>query len=104
MSKDATINGLLQRIEKLERAVFRTAKPAPAKKAFDGATGGVRFLIDNNFFSRRRFFHEVEAELKKHDYHYSKSAIQMPLNRLSSSKGPLVALKDKGKKVYVKRK
>jgi len=104
MSKDSTLAELLRRIEKLERAVFGAPRPASSKKSFQGATGGIRFLIENNFFARRRLFHEVESELEKHGYHYSKQAMQMPLSRLSSAKGPLVTLKEKGRNVYVKRK
>jgi hypothetical protein len=104
MSKSPTISELLLRIEKLERAVFNAPRLPRPKKSFDGATGGIRLLIEEDFFARRRHFREVESELEKHGYHYSKQAMQMPLTRLSSKKGPLVALKEKGRNVYVKRK
>jgi len=42
--------------------------------------------------------------MQDNGYHYSRQAVQMPLTRLSTVGGPLVALKDKGKNVYVKRK
>jgi len=113
MGKNIDLDDLLRRVEVLERAVLGTAtakvkKPkarAPVSTAnFDGATGGVRFLISKNFFSARRVFSEIEKGLQDDSYHYSKQAIQMALTRLSAKGGPLVALKDKGKKVYVKRK
>lgn len=111
MKRDKTLSGILLRLEKLERAVFtsRNAKThakrsGPIKHEFMGATGGLRLLAVKSFFNQRRFFSEIETELRKQGYHYSKQAIQTPLNRLSSSGGLLVALREKGKKVYVKRK
>jgi hypothetical protein len=103
---------LIARIEALERAVFgvnrkRTAKSktaAPPADDFKGATGGLRLLISKSFFDRRRKFSEIENELNKQGYHYSKQAIQTPLNRLSVQSGPLVGLREQGHKVYVKRK
>ena len=61
-------------------------------------------LLSHGFFDHRRRFSEIEGELKKQGYHYSKQAIQTPLNRLSRQSGPLVGLKEQGHKVYVKRK
>jgi hypothetical protein len=104
MSKDVTLDQLLKRIEKLEKAAFGASKPAVKKDSFGGATGGLRFLVEKGFFGQRRLFRDIEEELKKNGYHYSKQAIQTPLNRLAVSSGPLVALKQGGKKVYVKRK
>ncbi len=102
---------LIARIEALERVVFG-ANPTPAKSqaaapptdGFQGATGGLRLLIVKSFFDRRRKFSEIETELNKQGYHYSKQAIQTPLNRLSVKTGPLVSLREQGHKVYVKRK
>lgn len=111
MAKNIDLKDLLRRVEALERAVLGTAT---AKKAivsapagdenFDGATGGVRFLIAEGFFNSRRSFAEVEKAMQENGYHYSRQAVQMPLTRLSAVGGPLVVLKDKGKNVYVKRK
>jgi hypothetical protein len=104
MAKDLTLDHLLKRVEKLEKAVFGGSKPAVKKGGFSGATGGLRFLVERGFFAQRRLFGDIEEEMKKHGYYYSKQAIQTPLNRLAVSSGPLVALKQGGKKVYVKRK
>jgi len=113
MGKNIDLEDLLRRVEALERAVLGTGT-AKAKKRkanapasgedFDGATGGVRRLIAEGFFNSRRSFAEVEKAMQDGGYHYSKPAVQMPLGRLSKVGGPLVALKDKGKNVYVKRK
>jgi hypothetical protein len=111
MKKDIDLQELVRRVEILERAVMGDEKPrngkpnASAKMGnFDGATGGVRFVFSKGFFDGRQVFAAVEKELQDNGYHYSKQAIQMALTRLSAKGGPLVALKDKGKKVYVKRK
>lgn len=111
MKKEADINDLLRRVEVLERAVLGDSKPKKAKLSepaiagnFDGATGGVRFIFSKGFFDGRQIFAAVEKELQANGYHYSKQAIQMALTRLSAKGGMLIALKDKGKKVYVKRK
>lgn len=104
MKTDHALNDLLRRVDKLERAVFGNRESKTAKPDFKGATGGLRLLVAKGFFDRRRFFSEIETELRKQGYHYSKQAIQTPLNRLSKIGGPLVSLREKGKKVYAKRK
>jgi hypothetical protein len=103
---------LVARIEALESAVFgSTASAKPKLQSskvpidnFKGATGGLRLLISKGFFDRRRKFSEIETELIKQGYHYSKQAIQTPLNRLSLQTGPLVGLREQGHKVYAKRR
>jgi hypothetical protein len=97
---------LVLRVEKLERAVFGTGNPKAItqRQAFKGATGGLRWLVSKGFFDRKQKFGEIEAELRKHGYYYSKQAVQTPLNNLSRKGGPLVGFKEKGKKVYAKRK
>ena len=111
MAKNIDLEDLLRRVEALERAVLgggkeKKAKVASSPKAgnFGGATGGVRFIFSEGFFDRRQVFAAIEKKLQDNGYHYSKQAIHMALTRLSAKGGPLVALKDKGKKVYVKRK
>lgn len=104
MKNDNAMTDLLRRVSKLERAVFGDRKAKVVKSDFKGASGGLRLLLSKGFFDRRRFFSEIEAELQKQGYHYSKQAIQTPLNRFSTSGGLLVGLKERGKKVYAKRK
>jgi hypothetical protein len=108
MTKQSSHSDLVSRIEALERAVFGV-KPKPRARAvtedeFKGATGGLRLLLSKGFFDRRRQFSEIETELNKRGYHYSKQAIQTPLNRMSRQGGPLVGLREQGHKVYAKRK
>ncbi len=102
MTKD--LSDLARRVEKLEQAVFGGGKPKAVKQSFEGATGGLRLLVTDGFFNRARYFSEIETELRKRGYLYSKQAIQTPLNWLSASRGPLVSIRDKGRKVYAKRK
>ncbi len=99
---------IVRRIERLEKAVFAdTAKPT-AKKAesntHKGATGGIRLLIEEGFFNHKRHFGDVCSAASERGYHYSKQAFQEALKRLSMKDRTLVALEEKGKKVYAIRK
>ena len=108
MEEKEQIKNILSRLEKLEKEVFRTTKQSPKveKKGqnFSGTKGGVLFLISKGYFNQRRSAPDVKVELSKNNYHYSIQVVQTALNRISKSKGELVAMKDGGKKVYVKRK
>lgn len=96
-----------QRLTRLEKAVFEgTDKPANKKpaKGFGGATGGVRFLISKSYFKKKRALAEIRSALEQHDYHYSAQAVHEALKRLIQKGGPLVSLREGGKKLYVNRK
>lgn len=109
-TEDKVLKNIIYRLEKLEGAFFGSAKKAVNKaptdtKKYKGATGGIRLLADEGFFDKKRSFGEVCKALEGKDYHYTKQAVQTPLNNLSSSKGKLlVALIEKGEKRYAKRK
>lgn len=96
------------RLTRLEEAVFKktTASRGIAKKSdnFSGPSGGLRYLLSRGFFSEKRFLADVRNTLAKNGYHYSAQAAQTSLNRLSKPGGPLVTIKQDGKKVYVARK
>jgi hypothetical protein len=107
--KEKEIINILKRIEKLETAVFGSATKvkklaAKDKSGYEGPTGGIRLLIDKGFFDAKRTLADVRARLAENGYHYSIQAAQTGLNRLSKTGGPIVALKEGGKKAYVKRK
>jgi len=107
--REQITKNILTRIERLETAIFgKQKKPLitlPKKgENFRGATGGLRLLISKGFFNSKKTFAEIRKGLASQDYHYSNQAIQTPLNNLSKSGGPLVSFKEKGKKVYAKRK
>lgn len=108
MTKDEKIIAdLISRVEKLEREVFADKKiksKSAGKENFQGATGGLRYLVSKGFFDRKRTFGEIKKALAGNNYHYSNQAVQTPLNNLSKAGGLLVSLKEDGKKVYAKRK
>lgn len=107
MNIERVVRDLQSRVEKLERAVFvknRKLLGNAEQQNFKGATGGLRLLMTKGFFDRKRTFREITGALADHHYHYSKQAVQTPLNKLSKPGGPLVGFKEKGKKVYAKRK
>jgi hypothetical protein len=98
-----------QRIARLEAAVFGRkgrAKSAAEKKPsdFSGATGGVRFLMSKGLFKKKNHLADIRTALTDHGYHYSAQAVHEALKRLTAKSGPLVSLKEGGKKVYVERK
>ena len=104
------VEKIFSRLDKLEHEVFGTQKRISDKQAADlkkytGATGGIRLLADESFFDQKRQFNEVRKALEDKEYHYSKQAVQAALNNLSTFKGNvLVALNEKGRKLYAKRK
>lgn len=108
MASNDDMTNLEARIERLEKAVFgpKAKKVStPAQQGdFTGPKGGVLLLISKGYLGKRRTARDVMAELEKNDYYYRIQVVQTTLNRLSSPKGPLTALKVASQKVYVKRK
>lgn len=105
-------NSIIERLDRLEKHVFGDGGKQKLrggqrnqKSDFSGPTGGLRFLVSRNFFKTKKSFSDIRAELEKHGYHlYSPQAVDTGLRRLSRLKGPLVALKQGGKKFYGERK
>lgn len=96
---------ILLRLGRLERVVFgEQDKKNFKKQSFKGPKGGVLFLISKGFFKTKKDATKTKLELEKHDYYYKREVVQTALNRLASSKGLLVALKEGDKKTYVERK
>ena len=105
--EDKSIKALEERVSRLEKAVFGVGKKTKKEmnvSDFTGATGGVRLLISKGFFKKARTAPDVKSELEKNKYVYRIQVVQTSLNRLSKRTGPLSALKEGGKKVYVDRK
>lgn len=97
------------RIARLEAAVFdrkRKTKSAAETKSsgFSGATGGVRFLISEGFFKKKKALAEIRTALSEHGYHYSAQAVHEALKRLTAKNGPLISLQEGGRRIYVERK
>jgi len=102
-----TLKDLKLRVEKLENVVFAKRETRSSKgggREFKGATGGLRFLASKGFFNRKRAFREINETLASHGYHYSKQAVQTPLNLLSKPGSLLVSFREGGRKVYATRK
>jgi hypothetical protein len=100
-----SIDEVVRRLEKLEKAVFGNGVKAPkAEGNFKGIAGGVRLLQTKSFFTKKRTAVEVKSELEQHGYHYQIAAVQTTLNRASVKNGPLTAFRENGVKVYVVRK
>ncbi len=98
------------RILRLESKPVSDSQPKKDKKGkslaieYSGPAGGVRFLLNTGFLKVKRNLSSIREELKKNDYNYPRQSVNTALGRLSGIKGPLVTLKEGGKKVYVKRK
>lgn len=106
---DETTKNILERLDALERAVFKgQAQEKIAKtlagKGETGATGGIRFLLRDGFFKEKRDLGQTRKGLGEHGYFYSRQAVHAALSGLSKVRGPLVALKEGRGKVYVERK
>lgn len=107
---EKVLRDIISRLEKLERAVFLSGKATTSQvdkdaKKYKGSTGGIRLLADEGYFDKKRTFGDICKALESKGYHYTKQAVQTPLNNLSSPKKKLlVALNDKGRKLYAKRK
>lgn len=71
---------------------------------YAGPKGGTTLLINEGFFKSKKTSDDVHSTLNKKGYVYKRQVVQTTLNRLSKSKGLLVAFKEGGKKVYVERK
>ena len=117
MDNKGDISKILKRLERLEKQVFgaeasttRLCVPRAAKKqdfkasSYSGPAGGVRLLIEESFFSRKQGLAEVRSALATKEYVYRDSAIQTALNRMTGKEGPLVSMKEGGRKVYALRK
>ena len=55
-------------------------KPRSGQKNYKGLSGGIRFLIDNNFMNEPKSIPEIEGELKREGYHYSTVGIASTLS------------------------
>lgn len=107
MTQEEINKDIYARLEKIE-AVLGGKKHAKTEENkggnFSGAKGGILLLISKGFFTKKRNAPEVKAELDKLEYFYNIQVVQTTLNRLSGKTGPMIAINDAGKKVYVKRK
>lgn len=85
----------------------RTQKPksdTPKEDNYSGPSGGIRLLLDKGFFENKKGFSSIREELKSNNYHYPRQSVNSALTRLSIKSGPLVVLRESGRKIYVERK
>lgn len=102
------VRDIIHRLTRLEKEVFSNKSQKEDKqgltKNFSGPSGGLKLFLSKGFFDKKRTLANVREELEKKNYHYSPKAVDHALRRLSKPGEPLVALKEGGRKVYVKRK
>ena len=112
MSTTDTASALLdvqRRLAALEDAVFGGINEGANLRGagttdYSGPAGAVLFLIKQQFFDQRRPLGQVREEATNHGYVYSGQAFSMALMRLSQKDGPLVVIKEGGRKLYARRK
>lgn len=105
---DAEMKKLVARIDKLEKTVFGENKPARAKTVVggkvSGPAGGLKLLISKGFFNSKRNLEQAKTALEKDSFYYSVQVVNTALTRLAKLSGPLVSLRENGRKYYVVRK
>lgn len=69
--------------ESLEKPSILKSKPVTIKpKSYEGLSGGIQLLIDNNFFSKPKSMREVFEELKREGYFYSLQSVDTTLRKV----------------------
>jgi hypothetical protein len=80
-------------------------KKQESQRAYKGLSGGIRFLIDNNFFNEPKKASNVMAELKREGYHHSLAPISKMLSvNYTKSKKILNRIKENNVWKYMLRK
>jgi len=75
------IKELEKRIETLEKIVLTKDDVKERTKNYSGLRGGLKLLIDNDFFfSSPKNVQEIESELKREGYHYARPSISKALS------------------------
>ncbi len=93
-----------RRIKILEGKLPKQKKQEP-NKDYKGLSGGIRFLIDNNFLNELKTASEIMAELKREGYHHSLPSLSKMLSvNYTKNKKILNRIKEMGVWKYVLRK
>ena len=101
------IKDIEARVKKIEIYLFGSSPKKSPKKAdaYKGLSGGLRLLIENNFFKKPKLVTEVQDELKKEGYYYSIQATDVNLRKsLVNRKKILTRIKVSGVWQYVLRR
>jgi hypothetical protein len=95
-----------KRLKALEKIVFsHSEKPQMIKNDFKGLRGGIRLLIENEFFNEPRALNEVGDELKREGYHYPKPSVSKTLSVDFTNKQKILnRIKNNNQWMYVVRK
>jgi hypothetical protein len=100
-SRLTTLEGLMSTKRSVPELVDSEGASERAPK---GPSAGLRALISDQFFARKRFLEEVRTALGERGLFYSSQAVHMALVRESRRDGRLVALREQGRKFYAERK
>jgi hypothetical protein len=102
------LGNIVVRVKHLEDAVFgvqrAVSKKVTTPSSFTGPKGGALLLISSGFFSKKKTAAEVAEKLREQGYQYRTTVVQTALRRMSTVRGPLVALTEARVKCYVIRK
>lgn len=93
-----------RRINKLEEKLPKHKKQE-SEKNYKGLSGGIKFLVDNNFLNEPKTANEIMAELKREGYHHSLASISKMLSvNYTKNKKILNRIKEERVWKYVLRK
>jgi hypothetical protein len=97
---------LLKRAPSVKRHGLSPSKDKQlSRDNYKGLAGGIRFLIDNGFFSEPRAVDVVDAELKREGYHSTLAGISSTLSEtFTKSQKILARIKEDNKWKYFLRK
>ena len=78
----AKIEDFENRLQKVEEIVFsaKVSIKKNLKENYKGLAGGLRYLINVNFFNQPKRLKEIKAELEKEGYYYSLAGISSTLS------------------------
>ena len=93
-----------RRIKILEEKLPKQKKQESTKD-YKGLSGGIQFLIDNNFLTALKSVSEIITELKREGYHYPSASISKILSvNFTKNKKILNRTSENGVWKYVVRK
>src|SRR5882724_1738279 len=82
---EKTVEEIQQRLARVEAAIFGDSTGSPSQPAggFAGPSGGIRLLIQQDFFRTKRSLTDVRDALAAAGYHYGAAPVQTALNRMA---------------------
>jgi len=78
------------RLNKIEQSLKEPARITKPAKKYEGLAGGIRLLLDNNFFDTPKMLNDVIDELKREGYKLSKSGVASTLSATFTNKQKLL--------------